>query len=398
MEKDISKKIIDINEEKVKDHLASIVRGTVEETLNSMLDAEADAICNASKHERSPDRVDSRAGYYERGLETKAGKVTLKVPKLRKLPFETAIIQRYQRREISVEEALVEMYLAGVSVRRVEDVTQALWGSRLSTGTRSNLNPKVCKQIDEWRNRPLESHYPYVYLDGIVLKRSWGGEIKNVSVLVAIAVRTDGYREVLGAMEGQKEDKSGWSAFLAHLKERGMQKVNLFITDRCLGLVESVTEFYPESAWQRCVVHFYRNVAGRVPHDKGKAVMAMLKAVHAQEDLAAAKDKTAAVVQKLKEMKLREAALLVESAMHETLAYMNFPTEHWRRIRTNNPLERIMWEIRRRTRVVGAFPDGNSALMLTTARFRHIASSKWGSKKYLDVTDLIPGKKEANIA
>src|SRR5688572_10928764 len=140
-----------------------------------MLDAEADAICNASKHERSPDRLDTRAGFYERGLETKAGKVTLKVPKLRKLPFETAIIQRYQRRGISVEEALVEMYLAGVSVRRVEDVTQALWGSKLSTGTLSNLNRKVYKQIDEWRNRPLENHYPYVYLDGIVLKRSWGG-------------------------------------------------------------------------------------------------------------------------------------------------------------------------------------------------------------------------------
>lgn len=398
MEKEVSRKIIDINEKEVKDHLSSIVRGTVEETLNNLLDAEADAICNASKHERSPDRLDTRAGFYERGLETKAGKVSLKIPKLRKLPFETAIIQRYQRRETSVEEALVEMYLAGVSVRRVEDVTEALWGSRLSTGTLSNLNQKVYKQIDEWRNRPLENHYPYVYLDGIVLKRSWGGEVKNVSVLVAIAVRTDGFREVLGAMEGQKEDKSGWSAFLSHLKGRGLQKVNLFITDRCLGLVESVAEFFPESKWQRCVVHFYRNVAGRVPHHKVKTVMAMLKAVHAQEDLKAAQEKIESIIGKLKEMKLKEAADEVRSGMYETLAYMNFPTEHWRRIRTNNPLERIMREIRRRTRVVGAFPDGNSALMLTTARLRHIASTKWGSKKYLDVTDLIQGKKEANIA
>jgi hypothetical protein len=140
--------------------------------------------------------------------------VKLKMPKLRRQTFETAIIERYQRRESSVEEALIEMYLAGVSVRRVEDITEALWGTRVSPGTVSNLNKKIYAKIDEWRHRPIEGDHPYVFLDGIVMKRSWAGEVRNVSLLVAIGVTTDGYREILGIMEGPKEDKSGWSAFL----------------------------------------------------------------------------------------------------------------------------------------------------------------------------------------
>lgn len=393
----MNKKIIDINEQEVKDHLAVVVKNTVEETLNGLLEAEADAICKAARYERSADRLDTRAGHYDRKLETKAGTVNLKIPKLRKLPFETAIIQRYQRREISVEEALVEMYLAGVSVRRVENITEALWGSRVSPGTLSNLNQKVYKQIEEWRNRPLEKYYPYIYLDGISLKRSWGGEIKNVAVLVAVGVRSDGFREIIGVQEGHKEDKAGWSSFLAYLRKRGLKICELFISDKALGLVESLAEFFPEAKWQRCTVHFYRNVSGKVPWNKVKMVMAMLKAIHAQEDLAAAKEKAKSVSQKLTSMKLGDAARMIDEDIHETLQYMNFPRTHWIRIRTNNPLERIMKEIRRRTRVVGAFPDGHSALMLTAARLRHIAQSKWSSQKYLDVELIQKEKKEVKV-
>jgi len=185
-------KVIQIDEEKVQAHLGEIVRGTVEETLNALLDAEADQLCKARRYERTAAREDTRAGSYKRSLETKAGKVTLQVPKLRKLPFETAIIERYRRRESSVEEALIEMYLAGVSVRRVEDITQALWGNRVSPGTVSNLNKKIYGRIEEWRNRQITGTFPYVYLDGIFLKRSWGGEVQNVAVLVAIGVSRPG--------------------------------------------------------------------------------------------------------------------------------------------------------------------------------------------------------------
>ena len=383
-----TKKIIEINDAEVRGHLRELVRGSVEETLNGLLDAEADALCGAKRYERSPDRVDTRAGSYKRGLETQAGKVELNVPKLRTIPFETQIIERYRRRESSVEEALIEMYLAGVSVRRVEDITQALWGTKVSPGTVSNLNQKVYGRIEEWRSRPLEGDHPYVYLDGICLKRSWGGEVKNVSVLVAIGVTADGYREILGAAEGAKEDKEGWLGFLRHLKERGLCGVRLIVSDKCLGLVESVAEAYPDADWQRCVVHSYRNVFKNVPREKVRLVATMLKAIHAQEDRAAALEKAKAVVTKLKEMKLRKAALHVEETVDETLAYMAYPEEHWRRIRTNNPLERINKEIRRRTRVVGSFPDGRSALMLVAARLRHIAGTKWGSKRYLSMERL----------
>jgi transposase-like protein len=331
---------------KVREHLDEVVRGTVEQTLNALLDAEADAVCQAGRYERSTDRQDTRAGSYERRLGTKAGEVTLKVPRLRKLPLETAIIERYRRRESGVEEALVEMYLAGVSVRRVEDITEALWGTRVSPSTVSELNQKIYQQIETWRNRKIEGEHAYVYLDGIWLKRSWGGEVKNVAVLIAIGVNAEGFREVLAVAEGTKEDAGSWRNFLRHLKERGLKGVRLFVSDKCLGLVEALGECYPEAAWQRCAVHFYRNVFTVVPSGKVKEVAAMLKAIHAQEDHASAAQKAVAVAEKLEGMKLPRAAQVVREGIAETLAYMAFPREHWRSLRTNNPLERINREVR----------------------------------------------------
>lgn len=380
--------VVQIDEGKIQAHLDQVVRATVEETLNGLLDAEADQLCGAKRYERTEARQDTRAGSYERQLHTRAGEVTLKVPKLRSLPFETAIIERYRRRESSVEEALIEMYLAGVSVRRVEDITQALWGTRVSASTVSDLNQKIYRQIDEWRQRPLEGDFPYVFPDGLWLKRSWGGEVKNVSVLVAIGVAQTGYRQILGVSEGAKEDKASWTAFLRELKERGLKGVKLFVSDKCPGLVENLAEFYPEALWQRCVVHFYRNVWTAVPTGKVKEAATMLKAIHAQEDAQAAREKAAQVVEKLRAMKLARAAEIVAAGVDETLSYYAMPPEHWRCIRTNNPLERLMREVRRRTRVVGAFPDGRSALMLVAARLRHVAATRWGTKRYLQMNRL----------
>src|ERR1700680_312731 len=260
--------VIQIDEGKIQEHLGEVVRSTVEDTLNAMLDAEADRLCRAERYERTEARKDTRAGSYRRQLQTKAGEVTLKVPKLRTLPFETAIIERYRRRESSVEEALVEMYLAGVSVRRGEDITEALWGTRVSPSTVSELNQKIYVQIESWRNRPIEGK---------------------------IGVNEEGFREVLAVAEGSKEDKASWTAFLRHLKERGLAGVRLFVSDKCLGLVESLGEFYPDALCQRCAVHFYRNAWTAVPKSQVKEAAAMLKAIHAQEDRAAARQKAAQV-------------------------------------------------------------------------------------------------------
>ena len=390
--------VIRIDEGQLKGHVAEVVRQSVEETLNGLLEAEADAICGAKRYERSPERLDTRSGHYTRKLLTQAGEVELQVPRLRKLPLETQIIERYRRRESSVEEALIEMYLVGVSVRRVEDITEALWGSRVGPSTVSELNQKIYTQIEAWRNRPIEGEHAYVYLDGIWLKRSWGGEVKTVAVLVAVGVGADGYREILGVAEGMKEDTESWRSFLRYLKGRGLRGVKLVISDKCLGLLEALGEFYPEAAWQRCAVHFYRNVFKVVPKGKAKEVAAMLKAVHAQEDREAARTKAQAVVEKLRAMKLSQAAAIVEEGVEETLSYMAFPREHWTRLRTNNMLERIMREIRRRTRVVGNFPDGRSALMLVAARLRHIAGTKWGTREYLDMGHLQEQEREEELA
>lgn len=178
-------KLLKINEDEVKSYLDKVVKGSIEETLNGLLDAEADELCQASKYERSQDRQNTRTGHYTRTFHARAGELKLRIPKLRGLPFETSIIERYRRREVPVEEALVEMYLAGVSVRRIEDVTQALWGTRVSPQTVSTLNHKIYDRIEEWRTRKITGSHPYVYLDGIWLKRTWGGEVKNVSVLVS---------------------------------------------------------------------------------------------------------------------------------------------------------------------------------------------------------------------
>ena len=385
----MSKKIIQLNEGAIKNELKELVRGSVEETLNDLLEKEAQELTQAARYERTEARQGYRSGHYSRNLTTTSGDVTLKMPRLKGIPFETAIIERYRRRESSVEEALIEMYLAGVSVRRVEDITEALWGTKVSPATVSELNKKAYVHIEEWRNRPLQGgKYPYVHVDGIYLRRNWGGEFENVSILVALGVNEYGYREVIGAAEGMKEDKASWLAFLQWLKGRGLDGVRLIVGDKCLGMLDAAAEVFPQAKYQRCTVHFYRNVFSVTPRSKMKLVAKMLKAIHAQESKTAAREKARQVAESLRAMKLREAARKVEDSIEETLTYMEFPYEHWLRIRTNNVIERLNREIRRRTRVVGTFPDGNSALMLVCARLRHVAGTQWGNKKYMNMKHL----------
>jgi len=384
----MSDNIIQLNQELIHNELKDLVRNSVEETLNALLDHEADELVHAEKYERSDERKGYRSGHYSRNFQTTAGEVKLKMPKLKGVPFETAIIERYRRRECSVEEALIEMYLAGVSVRRVEDITEALWGTKVSPGTISNLNKKAYEHIETWRSRKLSGSYPYIYVDGVYLKRSWGGEIQNVSILVAIGVNEDGCREIIGAAEGMKEDRESWRSFFVWLKERGLAGVRLIIGDKCLGMLESIPEVFPDAKYQRCTVHFYRNIFSATPRNKMKEVSMLLKAIHSQECKTSAKEKAKQVAEKLRDMKLTSAAKKVEDGIEETLTYMDFPSQHWTRIRTNNTIERLNREIKRRTRAIGAFPDGQSALMLVCARLRHVAGTQWGTKRYMNMEHL----------
>ena len=233
----MSNPIVSFDEQAVKDELRELVRKTIEETINAMLDEEADQLVGAGPYERTDERAAYRAGHYERGFTTTSGRVTLKMPKLKGMRFATAVIERYKRRETSVEEAIIEMYLAGVSTRRIEDVSEILRGAGVSAGTVSNLNDKAFKAVEEWRCRPLACEYPYVYVDGIYLKRSWGGSYENVAVMVAIGVNEDGYREVIGCAEGFTESAECWRDFLSWLKSRGLRGVRMFVGDKAAGMV-----------------------------------------------------------------------------------------------------------------------------------------------------------------
>ena len=380
--------IVTLNEESLRADLRELIRRTVEEMLNGLLEEEADDLVGAERYERTADREAYRAGHYERKLATTSGEVTIRMPKLKGMRFTTAIIERCRRRETSIEEAMIEMYLAGVSTRRIEDVSEILWGSSVSAATVSNLNEKAFEAVEEWRSRPLERAYPYACVDGIYLKRGWGGSYENAAAMVATGADDDGRREVIGAAEGFTESAECWREFLSWLKSRGLRGVRMFAGDKAAGMVGSIAEVFPEAAYQRCTVHFYRNVLAKVPKTRRAKVAAMLKAIHAMESREAAEAKALEVASELRAAKLNEAAKVVMDGYAETLAYTRFPRERWRRIRTNNAIERLNREIRRRTRVVGTFPDGRSALMLVTARLKCVAESEWGSRRYLDVTLL----------
>ena len=388
--------IIQINHPMLESKLDRIVADKVTEILNAMLDAEADEIAGAARYERSGGRRAFRAGHYERKIVAKAGAMTVRVPKLKGALFESAVIERYRRRESSVEESLIEMYLAGVSTRRVDDISQLLWGERMPSQTLSDKLKKVYDDIERWRSRPLEAEYPYVFVDGIWHKRSWGGSVGNVSVLVAIGIDRDGHREVIGVAEGMKEDKASWESFLRGLIERGLKGVRLVVGDRCAGLVSTVNEMLPQAVYQRCMVHFMRNVLSKIPPSHREWASEALKAIFAQESLGSSLAKAETVAAELESRKLKAAANCLREGIGETCAYYAFPARHRRRIRTNNMLERLNKEIRRRTRVVGSFPDGNSALMLVCARIRYVTSREWSTRRYLDMSRLDDNLQTAN--
>lgn len=394
----MSQQILQVDQAMLETTLDRMVRKSVEETLNAMLDAEADEITGAARYERSGERKAYRAGHYERDLTVKAGKMSLKVPKLKGAVFESAVIERYRRREESVEEALIDMYLAGVSTRQVDDVSQLLWGDRMPSQTLSDKLKKVYADIDEWRGRPLEQDYPYLFMDGVWHKRCWGGSVENVSILVAVGVGMDGRREVLSVAEGMKEDSESWREFIKGMLARGLKGVRLVTGDRCAGLVAAVNELLPGARYQRCMVHFERNILAKVnPKNRDWAADA-LKAIFSMESRDKALEKAESVAKDMEARKLREAAKCLREGIGETTTYLldDYPREHHRRIRTNNMIERLNREIRRRTRVVGSFPDGRSALMLICARVRYVTSSEWSTRRYLEMSRLGENVQSAN--
>lgn len=387
---------IKVDEKEVMDHLDGLVRRSVEDTINELLNSEADAICNASRYQRSPDRQDTRAGSYKRKLLTKAGEVELNIPRLRTLPFETQIIKRYQTKQSSVEEALIEMYLAGVSVRRVEDITEALWGTKVSSSTVSELNQKIYGKIEEWRMQPIQGEYSYIFLDGIYLKRSWGGEVQNVAVLVAVGVNEEGYREMLGVAEGSREDKESWTNFLRYLKDRGLKGVKLVVSDKCLGLYEIIGDFFPEAKWQRCYVHFLRNALNYLPRKADPDCLIELRWIYDRRNIGEAHRDLVTWLRKWQDQ-YPKLCIWVEENIEETLTFYRLPKAHHKHLKSTNMLERLNEEVKRRTLIVRIFPNEESCLRLIRALAVEIHEEWMEATRYLNMDELKEHKKELNL-
>lgn len=397
MAKNNSTGIVEVNESEVRSYLDQQVKEAVKRVLEEIMNAEAEELLCAKPYERSEDRQDYRNGSRKRNLKTRVGEIELSVPRLRTLNFQTMVVERYRRMEISLEEALIEMYFLGLSTRKITDVTEMLADFPLSSSAQSRLNKKVYEKLEEWRMRPISAVIPYLWLDGIVMKVRVAGRYENVSLLVAIGVNPEGYREVLGIAPGFSEDKGSWLSFLRWLKKRGLEYVGLCVSDAHLGIREALSECFPQADWQRCIVHFYRNILSLCPKRMREDLAASLKTIHNQESAAEAQAKAGRVLSSYRKL-LPEAASVLTEGLEETLTFYSYPRKHWRHIRSNNPLERLFREVRRRSRVVGVFPDVTSCLMLAAARLKWTEEKRWGKKRYMDIDllleDLIQKSKE----
>jgi putative transposase len=314
------------------------------------------------------------------------GELELTVPRDREGTFRPGVFERYRRMESPLEEALLRAYLEGVSTRRVGDIAEALAGEGISASTVSRLNGRLSERLQAWRERPLSGAYAYLYLDGISLTVRWGGASERVSVLVAIGVNQEGFREVLACVAGFRESEESWRSLLRGLSERGLQGVRLVISDAGAGLKAAMADFLPGTLWQRCTVHVMRNVLDKVPQSKRAEVAAALKTIWHQENAEEARHKAARVIEQY-QRSLPAAMRTLEGALEDSLSFYAFPREHWKMLRTNNPLERLLKEVRRRTKVAEQFPHEESALLLVTARLQRVHEG-WQERRYLDMSLL----------
>jgi putative transposase len=345
-----------------------LLRAMVKEFAEMVMSADADAVCGAGYGERTPERLNRRNGYRERQWDTRVGSIELAVPKLREGSyFPDWLLQPRRRAEQAFVSVIADAYLAGVSTRRVEKLVQQLGVERMSKSQVSRLAQSLDQVVEEFRTRPLDgAPYVYVTLDALVVKCREGGRTVNACVVHAVGVNKDGYRESLGLDVVTSEDGAAWLAYIRGLVARGLQGVKLVSSDAHPGLVDAIAATLPGASWQRCRTHFMRNLLTRVPKSAQGFVATMVRTIFEQPDAKTVREQQARIVTQLEE-RFPDAAALLDDAGPDLLAFTGFPKEHWRQIWSNNPLERLNREIRRRTDVVGIFPDRASIIRLVGA-------------------------------
>jgi transposase-like protein len=342
------------------------LRTMLTEMVNLLMTAEVDAVCGAGYGERSPERVNSRNGYRVRPWDTRVGTIALEIPKLRQGSyFPGWLLEPRRRAEKALTAVVAEAYQLGVSTRKVEDLVQALGIEKLSKSQVSQLAKELDGVVKSFRERPLAGPYKYLWLDALDVKCREAGRIVNVSCLIGVGVNRDGRREVLGLDVVTAEDGAGWLAFLRGLRARGLKGVDLAVSDAHAGLKDAIGSVLRGAAWQRCRTHFVRNVLTKVPKAAHGIVATFVRTIFAQPDAESVRAQHARTVEQL-QPRFKEAARMLGDA-EEILSFTAFPKEHWRQIWSNNPQERLNREIRRRTDVVGIFPNRESIIRLVGA-------------------------------
>jgi putative transposase len=386
----------------IADGDADVLRELVKQMAEALMGAEVDALCGAPYGERHAERANRRNGYRERAWDTRAGTIELALPKLREGSyFPDWLLTPRKRSEQALVAAIADAYLAGVSTRRVDKLVRTMGIEGISKSEVSRLAASLDEIVGAFRGRPLEGPYPLLMLDALVVKAREGGRICNVAALHAVGVNSDGRRESLGVELITAEDGAGWTAFLRGLVARGLSGVVLVTSDAHQGLVDAIAATLPGASWQRCRTHFVRNLLTRVPKAAQPAVATMVRSIFAQPDATSVREQHARIVEQLSG-RFPAAAELLDEAGHDLLAFTALPKEIWRQVWSNNPLERLNREIRRRTDVVGIFPNRAAALRLIGAVLAE-QNDEWADsgRRYISLDaiakTLAPGSAEPGM-
>ena len=335
---------------------SDFLREIVSTVLQNVLDTEVAEHIGADRYERVAGRKGYRNGSYPRTLKTRVGRIELSVPRDRDGTFQTSLFTRYQRNEKALILALMEMTLEGVSTRKVTKITEELCGTSFSKSLVSSLSANLDEQLEVWRNRPLEGDYPYIFVDALYEKVRFDGHVRSMAVIIVVGVNEDGYRSVLSVDISHSENAADYGDIFRKLRERGLSGVQLVASDDHSGLVQAISRHFQGATWQRCQVHFMRNLSSKLRQKDRTWVLSAMKDVLAAPDHAQAMSRFQTLIKRL-EVKYSDLADWLEDSMPDVLACLSFPAAHFHRIRSTNGLERLNEEIRRRSRVIRIFPN-----------------------------------------
>jgi transposase-like protein len=359
--------VLDLVRKRADERGVDFLRDTLQVVLHAVMDADVSQQIGAELHEHTPDRTAYRNGYRPRRWDTRAGTIDLRIPKLREGAYLPGFLEPRRRSEQALLAVIQQAYVEGVSTRRVEDLVQALGCDGISKSQVSRICQALDAQVQAFRERPLdEGPYPYVWLDALTQKVREGGRVVNIAVVVATAVNSQGKREILGLDTGASEDGAFWLSFLRSLAARGLAGVQLVVSDAHHGLKDAIAAVFSGACWQRCRTHFMTNLLTRVPKSAQPMVATIVRSIFEQPSGEEVWAQHARVVEQLTP-RFPDAAMVLADAAPEVLAFAAFPQQHWRKIRSNNPQERLNLEIRRRTDVVGIFPNRAAVLRLVGA-------------------------------